>query len=45
MLTPTDGPKAIGFLTENPDYNQMGQSAPFTNKLMPLTSLAFRNLI
>ena len=30
MLTPTGGPKAIGFLTENPDYNQMGQSAPFT---------------
>ena len=30
MLTPAGGPKATGFLNENPDYNQMGQSAPFT---------------
>lgn len=30
MLTSAGGPKAIGFLNENPDYNQMEQSAPFS---------------
>lgn len=30
MLIPGGGPKAIVFLNENPDYNQMGQSVPFT---------------